>query len=69
MTALPFVDCRSGKVPHWSEAEARAHADRLNAKTTDGLGPAEAYRCRECGQWHTGRKWKTWRMQNVEEEA
>lgn len=54
MNGLHFVECPSGKVPHLSEDEAKGRAWVLNNRP-DNLGVVDAYLCRRCKQWHTGR--------------
>lgn len=49
-----FMWCPSGKVPWLSEHDARAEADRLNAKP-DGRGTCYTYHCDVCDRYHNGR--------------
>lgn len=68
---MTFHLCPTNKVPYWSEADAKAHAERLSAKT-HGRRRHEAYVCTHCQQWHVGRpsKWHEWqrRLAQMQED-
>lgn len=56
-----FRVCSTAKVPYWSEADAKAAAQRMNDKRSEQnfVGtPWGPYFCDKCRQWHIGRRWQ-----------